>query len=175
MINLPNFFLFYRIIAVPFFMVAYALDWQVATFVIYVTAAISDFFDGYFARKLKLVNDFGKLMDPLADKILTAAAFVCFVGAGIMPPWMLVVVLAREFLITGLRGLAASHNKIIAARLSGKVKTFVQMVTIGVILLGGWVFEFDKFPADQILLWVTVVVTVHSGVEYVRDYIKSAK
>jgi len=168
--NLPNFFLFYRIAAVPFFLIAYSFDWQIAAFVIFATAAISDFFDGYFSRKLGLVNDFGKLMDPLADKILTAAAFVCLVGSGLMPPWMLVIILSREFLVTGVRGLAADRGIIIAARFSAKLKTFLQMTAIGLILLGNWPFSLIGFPLDQILLWAAVVVTVYSGLEYFWDH-----
>lgn len=170
--NLPNFFLFYRILAVPFFIVAYAQGWHVAAFIIYTTAAISDFFDGYFSRKLGLVNDFGKLMDPLADKILTAAAFTCLVGSGLMPPWMLVVILSREFLVTGLRALAADRNIIVAARFSGRLKTFLQMTTIGIILYGmsNWPLSLIGFPLDQILLWASVIVTVYSGLEYLWDH-----
>jgi len=169
--NLPNFFLFYRLAAIPFFVVAYALDWHVAAFVIFTTAAISDFFDGYFSRKLGLVNDFGKLMDPLADKVLTAAAFVCLVGSGLVPPWMLVVILSREFLVTGLRSLAVDRGIVIAARFSGKLKVNLQMFAIGVILFGmnNWPLSLIGFPLDQVLLWSAVIVTIYSGIEYFWD------
>jgi CDP-diacylglycerol--glycerol-3-phosphate 3-phosphatidyltransferase len=169
MFNLPNLFLFYRILAVPVFIVCYALGWQVAALVIFVTAAISDFFDGYFARKLNLVNDFGKLMDPLADKILTAAAFICLAATGLIPAWVVIVIISREYLITGLRGLAATHHRVIAARFSGKLKTVLQMSAIIALLLGNWPFSLIGWPVSDLLLYAAVILTVYSGIEYCYD------
>jgi CDP-diacylglycerol--glycerol-3-phosphate 3-phosphatidyltransferase/cardiolipin synthase len=163
MLNLPNLFLFYRLLAVPLFVVCYACGWQLAALIIFATAAISDFFDGYFARRLHLVNDFGKLMDPLADKILTAAAFICLSVAGLVPAWMVVVIIAREYLITGLRGLAAAHHRVIAARFSGKLKTVAQMLASLVLLVIG------AHLVSDLLLWLALALTIYSGIEYCYD------
>ena len=170
MFNLPNLFLFYRILAVPLFIVAFALDWPIAAIIIFITASISDFFDGYFARKQKLVNDFGKLMDPLADKILTAAAFICFVAAGLIPAWAVIVIIFREYLITGLRGLAATKGDVIAARFSGKLKTFLQMFAVIAYLAVPLFPELTSLTAiADVLFYVAVAVTVYSGLEYCYD------
>ena len=171
MFNLPNLFLFYRILAVPAFIVAFAQGWHLASIIIFATAAISDFFDGYFARKQNLVNDFGKLMDPLADKILTAAAFIVLTVAGVIPAWAVIVIIFREYLVTGLRGLAASSNKIIAARFSGKLKTFLQMFAIVAYLaIPLFATEIAALQiAANILFYAAVAATIYSGLEYCWD------
>lgn len=161
--NLPNVFLLYRFLAVPVFIVFFMLDWQIATLAVFITAAISDFFDGYFARKLGLVNDFGKLMDPLADKILVSAAFICLCEAGVVPAWAVVVIVAREFLVTGLRGLATTKGVVMAAGWSGKIKTVLQMTAIGFLLCSGlwYLGEIGIW-----IMWAAVAATIYSGAEY---------
>jgi CDP-diacylglycerol--glycerol-3-phosphate 3-phosphatidyltransferase len=154
-------FLFYRLLAVPVFIVFYMFNWQVATFVVFVTAAISDFFDGYFARKLNLVNDFGKLMDTMADKILVAAAFICITSTGVVPAWIAIVIISREFLVTGLRSLAAAKGIVIAAGKSGKLKAVFQFVTVSVLLI-----NFPPQPFGNVLLYITIALTIYSGAEY---------
>jgi len=169
MLNLPNLFLFYRILAVPAVLVCYAFGWPLATLIIFLTAAVSDFFDGYFARKLNLVNDFGKLMDPLADKIITAAAFICLTSTGVIPVWMVVVIISREFLVTGMRSLEASHGKIVAARWSGKAKTMLQMISITLLLADVWLMPILGFSLGMWVFYLAVLMTVYSGVEYCYD------
>jgi len=157
-------------------------------FMVFVAAAVTDAVDGHIARKHNLITNFGKLMDPLADKVLTTAAFIVFVDVGIIPAWMVIVILAREFIITGLRGVAASEGVVIEASLSGKLKTVFQMVAICLILLatticeefslgsgtfvaaanGVFINAFGAFVvyAGMAMIWVAVVFTVYSGVEY---------
>jgi CDP-diacylglycerol--glycerol-3-phosphate 3-phosphatidyltransferase len=156
--NLPNLFLFYRLFAIPFFIVSFYYWHPYITVAIFITAAISDFFDGYFARKLNLVNDFGKLMDPLADKILTATAFILLTVAGTIPAWAVIVIFSREFLITGLRGVAAERRIVIAAAMSGKLKTVSQMVAIPLLLL--------NIPFAIWFFYLALTLTVYSGIEY---------
>jgi CDP-diacylglycerol--glycerol-3-phosphate 3-phosphatidyltransferase len=160
------------------------LYFAAAAFAVFAIASITDALDGQIARKRGLITNFGKLMDPLADKVLTAAAFVCFVDTGRMAAWMLIVILAREFAITGLRSVAASESVVIAAGMSGKLKTVLQMSAVLLILLGIifqiaalglggiagngvltglWTF-FERLGG--ICLWVAVAVTIWSGVEY---------
>jgi CDP-diacylglycerol--glycerol-3-phosphate 3-phosphatidyltransferase len=143
-------------------------------FAVFVIASATDAVDGHIARRQNLVTNFGKLMDPLADKVLTTSAFIVFVDVHIMPAWMVVVILTREFAITGLRGVAASEGVVIAAEMSGQLQTVFQMVAVCVILLGSaigdtqethslWVFVSG---AGIVLIWCAVIITVYSGIEY---------
>jgi len=178
--NLPNFLTIIRMALVPVFIVFFYLGqggdrlYCVLAFAVFLVASGTDAIDGHIARKHNLITNFGKLMDPLADKVLTTAAFIVFVDAGIIPAWMVIVILAREFIITGLRGVAASEGVVIEAGLSGKLKTVFQMAAILFILLAA---AIGGAPAAQvisgilsviglILLWIAVILTVYSGVEY---------
>jgi CDP-diacylglycerol--glycerol-3-phosphate 3-phosphatidyltransferase len=165
---------------VPVFMVFYYLGeggdpaFRAAALAVFVIASATDAVDGHIARRNGMITNFGKLMDPLADKVLTAAAFICFVDSGLTPAWVVVVILAREFLITGLRGVAASEGVVIAAGAFGKLKTVLQMGTIALFLLSGVIGAYmpaapvasAALTAAEICLWATLVVTVYSGVEY---------
>jgi CDP-diacylglycerol--glycerol-3-phosphate 3-phosphatidyltransferase len=141
---------------------------------VFVIASATDAVDGYIARKHGLTTNFGKLMDPLADKVLTTAAFIVFSDVGLIPAWAVIVILSREFLITGLRGVAATEGLVIAADLSGKLKTVFQMVSICVILLGEAIGDTAQTHslwgsmsmAGIVLFWIAVALTVYSGVEY---------
>ena len=135
--------------------------WALAVFII---ASISDFLDGYIARHYHQVSDFGKFMDPLADKLLVVAAMMVFVEKGYMPGWALLIVVAREFAVTGLRLIAVDNGRVIAAAWSGKIKTASTMVGIILMLLIG-------IPGNVLwlntLAWIVIVVTtVYSGAEY---------
>ena len=170
--NLPNKLTTMRMILVPVFIVAYLAGFNYAAAVIFIAASLTDFLDGYLARKYDLVTNFGKIMDPLADKLLVTSALICMVQTGVVPGWMVIVILAREFAITGLRSVAASEGIVIAAAWSGKVKTVTQMIAIILLLFDVW---FLDIPA-RIMLWVAVIMTVYSGVEYIyksRDLFKS--
>lgn len=163
-----------RIALIPFFMVFLLLhigggaDWQRWTaLAIFVVASVSDFVDGYIARHHNQVSDFGKFLDPLADKLLVTSAFIIFVEWGRMPAWAVVLVVAREFAISGLRMVAANNGTVIAAAWSGKIKTACTM--FGLIAM--MAFAYSTL-LDQIVTAVIVVTTVYSGVEY---FIKNAK
>jgi CDP-diacylglycerol--glycerol-3-phosphate 3-phosphatidyltransferase len=105
-------------------------------------------------------------MDAMADKILVAAAFICLVGAGAVPAWVVVIIVSREFLVTGLRSLAAAKGVVIAAGKSGKVKACFQFTTVIAFLLGNWPFSLIGWPVADCLLYATAAITVYSGVEY---------
>ncbi|MFR6425994.1 MAG: CDP-diacylglycerol--glycerol-3-phosphate 3-phosphatidyltransferase [Oscillospiraceae bacterium] len=129
-------------------------------FGVFVLASLSDFADGYIARHYNQVSDFGKFMDPLADKLLVVAAMLMFVEQHQMPAWALLLVVAREFAVTGLRLVAVDNGRVIAAAWSGKIKTASTMVAICLMLL--W-----NIPWLNTVCWVVIVVTtVYSGVEY---------
>ena len=165
--NLPNKLTMGRMLAVPVFIAALMLGHNYAATVIFVLAALTDMLDGMIARRYDLVTNFGKIMDPLADKLLVISALVCLVELGVVPGWMVVVVLAREFAVTGLRTVAAAEGTVIAAGTTGKVKTILQMIAIPALLLENWPFSLIGFPFAQVMLWASVVMTVVSGTEYV--------
>ncbi len=169
--NLPNKLTVARVIAVPFFIAAYMLGYYIVAFVLFAAASITDFFDGQLARKYNLVTNFGKIMDPLADKILVYSAFCLMVDDGSVPGWMLIVILAREFVVAGMRTVAASEGIVIAAAMSGKIKTVLQMIAVPLLLfvpvVDDTVAEMPFFFAAQAFLWASLIMTVYSGVEYV--------
>ena len=167
--NLPNQLTMARIFAIPVFIIALMMGFRGTATIIFIAAALTDMLDGKIARKYNLVTNFGKLMDPLADKLLTMSAFICFVGLDDVPAWMVIVILGREFIITGMRQVAAAEGIVIAAGWSGKIKTVCQMVAIPLIMLNNWPFALLPvvIPMDQIALWAALVMTVWSGAEYI--------
>ena len=161
--NLPNKLTVLRILMVPFFVIAVALPgWQsqIVALVLFIIASLTDLLDGKIARSRNLVTDFGKFMDPLADKCLVTAAMLWFVEVGQMPAWALLTVIVREFAVSGLRMVASDKGRVIAAAWSGKVKTASTMVCLCLLFL----------PLPSILIWICVAVivgtTLWSGVEY---------
>ncbi len=168
--NLPNKLTISRVIAVPFFIGCYMTGYYMLSFIIFILASLTDLLDGKIARKYDLVTNFGKIMDPLADKILVYSAFCLMVEDGIVPGWMLIVILAREFLIAGMRTVAASEGIVIAAGMSGKIKTVLQMIAVPLLLLSLAVATTSVADivniAAQIFLWASLVMTVYSGAEY---------
>ena len=161
--NLPNKLTLLRIILIPVFMVVLYWNFPGATWValvIFIAASLTDMLDGKIARKYNLVTDFGKFADPLADKMLVTAAMLWFVENGQMPAWALLIVICREFAVSGLRMIASDKGRVIAAGWSGKVKTASTMVCIVVMFL--------PIPAilNTICGWVITLTTLYSGVEY---------
>ena len=146
-----------RIAMIPFFVVFALMDgvqWQALALALFCIASFTDFLDGYIARKYNQVTDFGKFVDPLADKLLVTAALVIFVGQGLLASWMVFIILAREFIITSLRNGAAAKGQVMAASWSGKVKTCVQIAGIILIFLlsiyWGWVNTNSMFSVAMI-------------------------
>ena len=155
-----------RIILVPVFMVLLYLGQTYWALAVYIIACVSDFVDGKIARKYNQITDFGKFMDPLADKMLVLAAMCYFVEVGLSPGWVVAVVLLREFGVSGLRLLAVEQGIVIAAAWSGKIKTGVTMVALGVLILAGQPW----FPAPEVIAvvcWLLILITtLYSGIEY---------
>ena len=161
--NLANKLTLLRVIMIPAFLGV--LYWggpnsEYIALAIFVIASLTDFLDGYIARSRGLVTDFGKFMDPLADKVLVTTAMLWFVQTGVMPAWAVAVVIFREFAISGIRLIAAERGRVIAAAWSGKIKTAATLVFLMLMFLPlpGWV--------DTLGVWVIVVTTVYSGLEY---------
>lgn len=167
--NLPNKLTMGRIFAIPVFIVVFLMGYRYIAMVIFILAAITDMLDGKIARKYNLVTNFGKLMDPLADKLLVMSALICLAQIGDVPGWMVIIILGREFIITGMRQVAAAQGIVIAAGTTGKIKTITQMIATPLLLLNNWPFSLLSFnlPMDTIFLWIALVMTVVSGTEYI--------
>jgi CDP-diacylglycerol--glycerol-3-phosphate 3-phosphatidyltransferase/cardiolipin synthase len=172
--NLPNMLTMLRVLMIPVFIVLLMRGHALAAAVIFAIASLTDALDGYLARKYDLISNFGKLMDPLADKLLVVSAFACFTELGSVPAWVLIVILAREFTITGLRSVAAAEGVVIAAGVSGKLKTVFQMLAVLALLLMDLPFRVSGIyypnigrPFATALLFVAVALTIYSGVEYI--------
>jgi CDP-diacylglycerol--glycerol-3-phosphate 3-phosphatidyltransferase len=197
--NLPNKLTFTRIAIVPFFILSVELGgfwWSVCGLLFFIAASLTDFFDGRIARKNNMVTSLGIFLDPLADKLLVSSAFIMFVQVDALhiPAWMVIAIIAREFLITGFRTLAVSKNVIIPADKSGKFKTTSQIVVIITILvitiIREWYLKFQHatvdaganttvaYIFDKLPFWAVLVVvflTLYSGANYLlkhRDLLK---
>ncbi|KUK14251.1 MAG: CDP-diacylglycerol--glycerol-3-phosphate 3-phosphatidyltransferase [Synergistetes bacterium] len=133
---------------------------KLASLILFSVASLTDYLDGRIARAKKIITDAGKILDPIADKILITGAFVSFVQLGKVPAWIAIVVITREFLVTGLRTLAANKSIIISASFFGKAKMFLQTIAVFTILLG-----FNE-TITLIVLWTTAIVTILSGLDY---------
>lgn len=185
-----------RILMIPFF-IYFALQYDktslIIALVLFCLASVTDFLDGYIARKYNQVTDFGKFVDPLADKLLVTAALLIFIEKGIFPAWMVFIVLAREFIITSLRNVAAAKGKVLAASWTGKVKTCVQIAGIIIdffvlILISDSLEDMNTaiassigvvggadgptailtagFGIPNIIAWVVTLVTIYAGIDY---------
>ncbi|MCL2753892.1 MAG: CDP-diacylglycerol--glycerol-3-phosphate 3-phosphatidyltransferase [Defluviitaleaceae bacterium] len=172
--NLPNKLTIGRVCMIPLFVLALEgvrFGWyelptaRIIAVAVFALAAFTDFLDGYIARKRNLITDFGKFMDPLADKILVMSAMVYMVFLGDISPWVLIIVEGREFVIAGLRMLAAQNNIVIAANFWGKLKTITQMTMILVVLL-----DFDHallYCSGVLLIYSCVALSIISGIDYI--------
>ena len=182
--NLPNKLTVIRVVMVPFF-VAFTLIGAIPynylwALLVFAAASITDMLDGKIARKYNLITNFGKFLDPLADKILVASALICFVQLGWCSAWVTALILAREFVVSGVRLVAASSDKkvVIAAGMLGKMKTAMTMVAICVIIFMWILVQFgaitpEGFPIQiisDILMYIAAALTVASGVQYLYDY-----
>ncbi len=178
-INIPNILAFIRLLLAPvMFMLLVNQDatifegihpsWlnYVAAF-IFVVASATDFFDGYIARTFNQITTMGKILDPLADKMLTLAGFLGLMMLGSASAWAIYLIITRELFITGLRVSAVSEGIDISASWMGKVKTVAQMIAIGFLLM--------HWQGGELLLWISVALTLYSGYEYVRDFFKKVK
>ncbi len=165
--NLANKITTLRLLLVPIFIyVAGYTDYSLLTLILFSVAALTDFLDGYVARKYDMVTNLGKFLDPLADKILTLSAFIIFSSQGLMSPVVTIIVVIREIIISVFRAVAASKNVVIAASIYGKLKTISQMVTIIIMYL----YEIFGRSGDlliDILIFVMTALTIISGFDYI--------
>lgn len=163
-----------RIALIPFFVIFATLGGQtcdIIALILFCVCSFTDFLDGYVARKYNQVTDFGKFVDPLADKLLICAAMVVFIDRGLMYGWMVFIILAREFIITSLRTIAAMKGTAMAAAWSGKVKTCVQIAGV-IIIFCCTIFAGAQTLSDVLLVqlagWIMMLVTLYSGYDYLH-------
>ena len=149
-----------RVALIPVFMVVLLLGYEWPAMIIFAIASLTDFVDGYIARHYNQTSDFGKFLDPLADKLLVVAAMLIFFQQGRMPAWVVMIVLAREFAVSGLRMVAAKEGTVLAAGCSGKVKTFSTMVGLCAMMVLPFVW------LDWAVIVIIAVTTLYSGIEY---------
>ena len=161
--NIANKLTLLRVFLIPVFLIVLYAGFPMCQYVglaIFIIASLTDFLDGYLARSRNLVTDFGKFMDPLADKVLVITAMLWFVECGVMPAWAAAIVIFREFAVSGMRLIAVEGGRVIAAGMSGKIKTFSTMICLCLMFL----------PIPNVLNWVCVAVivvtTLWSGIEY---------
>ncbi|MEE9554024.1 MAG: CDP-diacylglycerol--glycerol-3-phosphate 3-phosphatidyltransferase [candidate division Zixibacteria bacterium] len=187
--NIPNLLTLTRIILSPVFMIFMLFEhhyWRMAATVIFTIAALTDLADGYYARKMGHHTGFGRFMDPLADKILVSTAFITFVPLGYARGWMVIIIVVREFLITGLRSMAAYRGMVISSSFLAKWKTATQMIAISLILLYAniephlakgtlgrgimpvWSLPFVNWQYNlfDVLLFIPLILTVWTGIDY---------
>lgn len=169
--NLPNKLTMLRMALVPAVMALILRGYGIAAFILFAAASITDFLDGYIARKYNLVSSFGKIMDPLADKLLTFGALICFVQTGLISVWAPMIIISREFFVTCMRVVAAASGKVIAASWWGKVKTNVQMFAIMFAIL----FSSTLTTASSAVLWIAAIFTVASWVAYICENLEVFK
>ncbi len=177
--NLPNKLTIFRVIMIPFFVffvlvpvAGEASKWIALT--IFIIASLTDWLDGYLARKNNLVTNFGKFMDPLADKLLVCSALICLVELKSIPSWIVIVIIAREFIISGFRLVASDNGVVIAASYWGKFKTTFQMIMICLMIAG---LEPLRL-LTTIVMWVALILTVVSLVDYIvknKEIMKDVK
>ena len=175
--NLPNALTLSRIFLTPLLVVILLtrIDGkEIYGALIFVIAALTDYFDGYLARKRNQVTTIGKLLDPIADKLLVSSAFISLVELKLAPAWMVVIIVGREFAVSGIRSIAASLGYVMPANWFGKTKMVVQIFTI-VVLIVADTYKEHWLLTGRILLWVTMVVSLLSAVSYLMTFMKIRK
>lgn len=167
--NTPNKLTVARMIIVPFLVVFLLTGWggdanRYISLALFVVASVTDWFDGYLARKNNLVTNFGKFMDPLADKLLVCSAMICMIDLKRLPAWFVIIIIAREFIISGFRLIAAENGIVIAANYWGKFKTASQMIMIILLILH---FDGIFVILEQIFIWLSLALTIISLITYI--------
>jgi CDP-diacylglycerol--glycerol-3-phosphate 3-phosphatidyltransferase len=184
-LNLPNLLTFFRIALIPLLVILLLSPTRTAGFfatVLFALAAVTDWLDGYIARRMGIVTIFGKFLDPIADKLIVAAALIMILPYERAPAWMVLIILSREIIITGLRGIASTEGIVIPASNLGKFKTIFQIVAILCLLLHydyNWFFgiqnpylHVNMHNVGMFYLWIATIITIWSGIDYLSKFMK---
>ena len=192
-LNLPNKITVSRVMLIPFFLIVMLVDFgwgnlsigqetlpvnHLVGAIIFIFASVTDWVDGYYARKYNLVTNLGKFLDPLADKLLVSAALIVLVEAQLAPSWIVIIIISREFAVTGLRLILAGTGEVVAANMLGKIKTWTQIIAVSALLLHNFPFSYINFPFDTVALWISMFFTIWSGWDYFvlnKDVFKNSK
>lgn len=169
--NLPTILTFSRIILIPFFLLVTPTS-PLVGIAIFLIASATDFLDGYFARRSGQITKFGMILDPIADKFLVISALILLVDMVRLSAWVAIVIIVREFLVTGLRAVALSKDIVIPAETGGKLKTAAQMIAIILLLLPGSVVDIDFYDMGLVLMYIAMVLAVVSGFKYTISFWK---
>jgi CDP-diacylglycerol--glycerol-3-phosphate 3-phosphatidyltransferase len=165
----PNSLTLFRVVAVPLLILLMLFDNRICGIIaalIFSAAAITDYFDGYVARRYGLVSNLGKVLDPLADKLLISSAFIMLISLGRVPAWAVCIILGRELAVTGLRNVIAAHGQDVSASMLGKYKTGFQIAAVIPLLIHFKYFGLDFQAIGTVLFWIAVAITVWSGADY---------
>lgn len=168
--NLPNKLTLFRIFLIPIFIIVMMINIPskfLIACIIFIIASVTDAMDGHIARKYNLITDFGKFMDPLADKLLVISALTTMIEYGLVASWMVIIIVARELTVSILRAIASADGKVIAASSGGKLKTISQMIAIVVLLLGAHTGSMLLINIGKITILIATLLTLYSGWEYV--------
>jgi len=168
-LNLPTVLTLSRIVLIPVFVYAVYLYPVFGAF-IFGIASITDFLDGYLARRSGDITKFGIILDPLADKFLVISALIVLVDMERLPAWIAIVIIVREFLVTGLRVVALSKDIVIAAELGGKVKTTLQIIAILCLILKNSIFGIDLYDIGFVFIWISLILSLISGIQYTISF-----
>jgi CDP-diacylglycerol--glycerol-3-phosphate 3-phosphatidyltransferase len=168
-LNLPTVLTLSRIVLIPVFVYAVYIYPVFGAF-IFGIASITDFLDGYLARRSGDITKFGIILDPIADKFLVISALIVLVDMERLPAWIAIVIIVREFLVTGLRVVALSKDIVIAAELGGKVKTTLQIIAILCLVLKNSIFGIDLYDIGFVLIWISLILSLVSGIQYTISF-----
>jgi len=168
-LNLPTLLTLSRIVLIPVFIFTVYLH-PVFGAIIFTIASLTDFLDGYFARRSGDITKFGIILDPIADKFLVISALIVLVDMATLDAWIAITIVVREFLVTGLRAVALSKDIIIAAEIGGKIKTTLQIIAIICLILKNSLFGIDLYGIGRVLIWASLVLSIISGVQYTISF-----
>ena len=173
-LNLPTILTLSRIVLIPVFIFTVYIYPVFGAF-IFGIASLTDFFDGYLARRSGDITKFGIILDPIADKFLIISALIVLVDMARLPAWIAITIIVREFLVTGLRVVALSKDIVIAAELGGKIKTTTQIIAILCLILNTSIFGLDLYDIGIVLIWIALIVSIFSGIQYTILFGKKLK